>query len=494
MEQIPLHAIPLFGNGALRRIEAASAIASGDAFALMQRAGQAAWRQLLERWPQAQRIVVACGTGNNGGDGYVVALHALQAGRAVEVVRTTAPTSAVAMRACAQFESFGGRCTDATDSFERADVIVDAIFGIGLSRPPEGAAAGLIAAINAADKPVLALDVPSGVDAQGGNVAGAAVRATATLQLLAAHCGLVMGAAIDHCGELAMDALGIDVERSDAQAFALGADALAGWLRPRARNSHKGSYGHVLCVGGDHGAGGAVALCAQAALRSGSGLVSVATRAEHIPALIAARPEIMGHAVENASALAPLLERASMLAIGPGLGQQAWGASLFDAAIDCGRPLVVDADALNLLSQRPRRLPPDAVITPHPGEAARLLDCTIASVQADRFAAAQSLVERFGCVVVLKGAGSIVAASDRKAQVICAGNPGMAVGGMGDLLTGVIAALRAQDLPAFDAAACGALLHAVAGDDAAADGGERGLLPSDLLAHLRRRSNPGGAR
>lgn len=493
MEQIPPHAIPLFGNDALRGIEAASAAASGDAFVLMQRAGQAAWRQLLQRWPGARRIAVACGTGNNGGDGYVLALHALQAGRDVEVVRVAGPASALAMRACAQFESLGGRCTDATGTFEHADLIVDAIFGIGLSRPPEGAAADLIAAINAVGKPVLALDVPSGVDAQCGNVAGVAVRATATLQLLAAHRGLVTGAAIDHCGELATDALGIDVERRDALAFALGADALVDWLRPRARDSHKGSYGHVLCVGGDRGGGGAIALCAQAALRSGAGLASVATRAEHVPALIAARPEIMGHAVENAAALAALVERASVLAIGPGLARQAWGASLFDAAIDCGQPLVVDADALNLLSQRPRRLPPDAVVTPHPGEAARLLGCSTATVQSDRFAAAQSLVERFGCVVVLKGAGSIVAARDRKSQVITAGNPGMAVGGMGDLLTGVIAALRAQGLPAFDAAACGALLHAVAGDDAAADGGERGLLPSDLLAHLRRRSNPGGA-
>jgi len=494
MEQSPSHAIPLFGNEALRRIEAASTADGGDAFALMQRAGRAAWRHLLQRWPWAQRIVVACGTGNNGGDGYVIAHHALQAGRSVEVVRAAAPTSALAVRACARFESSGGRCTDATDAFAHADVIVDAIFGIGLSRPPQGVAADMVAAINAAGKPVLALDVPSGVDAQTGNVAGAAVRATATLQLLAAHCGLVTGAAIDYCGELTVDALATDVDRREAQAFALHSDALTDCLKPRARDSHKGTYGHVLCIGGDAGSGGAIALCAQAALRSGAGLVSVATRSQHVPAFIATRPEIMGHAVENASALAPLAGRASVLAIGPGLGQQAWGASLFDAAIDCGRPLLVDADALNLLSRNPRPLPLDAVITPHPGEAARLLDCTIASVQSDRFAAAQSLVERFGCVVVLKGAGTIVAARDRKPQVISAGNPGMAVGGMGDLLTGVIAALRAQGLPAFDAAACGALLHAVAGDDAAADGGERGLLPSDLLAHLRRRSNPGGAR
>ena len=491
MEQIPSHAIPLFDNDALRRIEAASAAASGDAFALMQRAGQAAWRQVLQRWPQARRIVVACGAGNNGGDGYVVALHALQAGREVEVVRVAAPTSELAMRACAQFESGGGRCADAAPAFERADLVVDAIFGIGLSRPPQGVAADMVAAINAAGKPVLALDVPSGVDAQTGNVAGAAVRATATLQLLAAHCGLVTGAAIDYCGELTVDVLATDVGRREAQAFALHSDALTDCLKPRARDSHKGTYGHVLCIGGDAGSGGAIALCAQAALRSGAGLVSVATRSQHVPAFIATRPEIMGHAVENASALAMLVERANVLAIGPGLGQHAWGTSLFDAVIDDARPLVLDADALNLLSRKPRRLPMDAVITPHPGEAARLLGCDIAAVQSDRFAAARSLVERFGCVVVLKGAGTIVAARDCKPCVIAAGNPGMAVGGMGDLLTGVIAALRAQALPAFDAAACGALLHAVAGDDAAAEGGERGLIPSDLLLHLRRRANPG---
>lgn len=491
MEQAPTHAIPVYDNAALRRVEAKSTAASGDSFTLMQRAGQAAWRRLLQRWPQAQRIVMACGTGNNGGDGYVVALYALQAGRNVEVVRTAEPCSELAVRACKEFEANAGRCTTATDSFEHADVIVDALFGIGLSRGLEGAPADVVLRINGAGKPVLALDVPSGVDAQTGNVPGEAVRATTTLQMLAPHRGLLTGAAIDYCGELATDALGVNVDGRDACAFALSADALGDWLQPRARDSHKGTYGHVLCVGGDAGSGGAIALCAQAALRSGAGLVSVATRAQHVPAIIAAGPEIMAASVEDAAALTAFLERASVTAVGPGLGQQAWGAALFEAAMKSDRPLVVDADALNLLSRTPRQLPSDAVITPHPGEAARLLGCDIATVQSDRFSAARSLAERFGCVVVLKGAGTIVAARNRKPCVIVAGNPGMAVGGMGDLLTGVIAALRAQGLPAFDAAACGALLHAAAGDDAAADGGERGLLPSDLLGHLRRRSNQG---
>ena len=493
MELAPTHAIPLYDNAALRRVEVASTAASGDDFALMRRAGQAAWRHLLQRWPQAQRIVVACGSGNNGGDGYVLALHALQAGRKVEVVRIAAPSSELAMRACDEFEAIAGRCTTATDGFEHADVIVDALFGIGLSRAIDGGAADLVARINRAGKPVLALDVPSGVDAQTGKVAGQAMCATATLQMIAPHCGLLTGAAIDHCGALATDPLGVDVDRREACAFALRADALDDWLQPRARDSHKGTYGHVLCVGGDAGSGGAIALCAQAALRSGAGLVSVATRAQHLSAIIATKPEIMAASVEDAAGLTGLLERASVIAIGPGLGQQAWSAALFEAAIRTDRPLVVDADALNLLSRTPRQLPSDAVITPHPGEAARLLGCDIAKVQSDRFSAAQSLAERFACVVVLKGAGTIVAARNREPFVIAAGNPGMAVGGMGDLLTGVIAALRAQGLPAFDAAACGALLHGVAGDDAAADGGERGLLPSDLLGHLRRRSNQGAA-
>jgi len=489
MEPAPSCAVALLDTAALRRVEATMA-ASGDPFVLMQRAGQAGWRQLLQRWPQAQRIVVACGMGNNGGDGYVLATHGLQAGRKVAVVRAADPTSDLARHACAAFEAAGGYCTSEIDALANADVVVDAMFGIGLSRAPKGAAADLIDAINASGRTVLALDVPSGVDADSGDVRGRAVHATATLQLLAAHPGLVTGAALDYCGDTMTDALGVEIDREDAIAFALNVDSLGDWLQPRARDSNKGTYGHVLCVGGDHGSGGAIVLCAQAALRSGCGLVSVATRPAHVAALIGAQPEVMATGSESAAALEHLIQRASVIAIGPGLGRHEWGASLWKAVLDCDKALVIDADALNMLAREPKSLSPDSVITPHPGEAARLLDCSIADVQANRFDAAQSLVQRFGCAVVLKGAGTIVAAPRRKPCVIAAGNPGMAVGGMGDLLTGVIAALRAQALPAFEAAACGALLHAVAGDDAAGESGERGLLPSDLLTHLRRRANP----
>jgi NAD(P)H-hydrate epimerase len=274
---------------------------------------------------------------------------------------------------------------------------------------------------------------------------------------------------------------------------ALRADALSRWLRPRARDSHKGDFGHVLCVGGDHGSGGAILLCAQAALRTGAGRASVATRATHVAAILARQPEAMAHAVESGDDFAPLLERASVVAIGPGLGRGDWGRELLAATLGAGKPLLLDADALNLLSERGHALPADAIVTPHPGEAARLLRIDAATVQSGRPAAAAALVARLGCVVVLKGAGTIVAAPGQQPCLVDAGNPGMAVGGMGDLLSGVIAALRAQGLPAFDAAACGALLHAVAGDMAAGEGGRRGLLPSDLLPWLRACANPAGA-
>jgi NAD(P)H-hydrate epimerase len=270
----------------------------------------------------------------------------------------------------------------------------------------------------------------------------------------------------------------------------IGPDALPAWLPPRPRDSHKGDNGHVLCIGGDHGSGGAIVLCAQAALRTGAGLASVATRAAHVPALLARQPEAMAHAVESADALAPLFAGASVIAIGPGLGQGDWARALFAATLDAGKPGVLDADALNLLAASPRALPPGTILTPHPGEAARLLGSDAAGIQADRAAAAYALVERYAAVVVLKGAGTVVAAPDRKPRIVAAGNPGMATGGMGDLLTGVVAALRAQGLEAFDAASCGALLHAHAGDLAAREGGMRGLLPSDLLPCLRRCANP----
>lgn len=272
--------------------------------------------------------------------------------------------------------------------------------------------------------------------------------------------------------------------------FSCDATALKHYLPLRQRDAHKGMHGHVLCIGGDHGSGGAVILAAQAALRCGAGLVSVATRGVHIAPLLARSPEVMAHAVETVSQLDPLLARASVVALGPGLGQDDWGKALLTRVLEAEQPRVFDADALNLLVQEGRRLRSSDVITPHPGEAARLLGCTVSDVQNDRLSAVEALQQRWGAVVVLKGAGTLIKPVKGVSMQIAAGNPGMAVGGMGDVLTGCIAALIGQGLSVSDAATAGALLHAAAGDAAAQEGGERGLLPSDLLPWLRRLANP----
>lgn len=484
----------LFDTAAARRIEAqATAALGGDGCVLMQRAGQAAWQCALQYWPQARRIVVVCGPGNNGGDGYVLARLARQSGRRVCVLHLPehAPRTPLAQRACTDYLVIGGQVELARDCLREADLVVDALFGIGLDRAPDAAAAELIAAVNAIAAPVLALDVPSGVDAASGAVPGAAIRSTRVLQFIVPHRGLHTGDALECVGQrllAGLDVPGAAFDGIEPAAFRWSEALLSAQLPSRRINTHKGESGHVLCVGGNHGSGGALMLCAEAALRSGAGLASAATRATHVAPLLAHCPEAMAHAVEDASGLAPLLARAGVVALGPGLGQDDWAQRLWAAVLDGDKPLVVDADALNLLVRQPRPLA-RAVLTPHPGEAARLLGVDAASIQCDRFAAAQALAERFSAVVVLKGAGTVVAAPGQLPRVIAAGNPGMAVGGMGDLLTGVIAALLAQGLAPFDAASTGALLHGLAGDAAAA-GGQRGMLPRDLLPHLRALANP----
>ena len=492
--------VPLFSSEQARAIDHdAQRVLGLTEYALMQRAGAAAWRVLLQHWPQAQRIGIACGPGNNGGDGMVLGGLARESGREVVVMRLPdgAPRSESARKACAAWETGACVVREFDGALPQVDLWVDALFGIGLTRAPEGAAQALIEAINASGVDVFALDVPSGVDADSGNVPGVAIRATRTLGFIIDKRGLHTGAALEHVGALQIDALGVtdEIIASHPPAARLArANLLAEWLTPRHRNANKGDYGHVLCVGGERGSGGAIALSAEAALRSGAGLVSVATRAEHVSMLLARRPEAMVRGVEDSADFNALCERASVLAIGPGLGQGEWGRALLSAALAANKPLVLDADALNLLPEmlraKPSRELRDDILTPHPGEAARLLDIATAQIQADRYTAAQALAARYGCCAVLKGAGSIVAAPDTTAVVIDAGNPGMAVGGMGDVLTGVIAAMRAQHLSALDGAICGTLLHALAGDAAAGDGGERGLIASDLFPHLRRLANP----
>ncbi len=498
---------------------------------LMERAGSAAFALLRERFPRARRIAVACGPGNNGGDGFVVARRAREAGLAV-IALSPAIAAKPSGDAAAAYHAWckvgGATLPFATEQLCECDVIVDTLFGTGLERPLQDAWRAAIEAINASGRPVFSLDVPSGLHADTGRVLGVAVRASVTLSFIGLKAGMFTAQGREHCGLILFDDLGVrwagaQVPRSTwtcesgpsvvfdgiaPLARRITECSLCGLLAPRTRHAHKGDAGRVLIVGGQPGMPGAVRLAGEAAYRAGAGLVVLATDPVHAALIGAARPELIAHGVSDASALQPLLAGAQALAIGPGLGQGAWGRALWQAVLTATVPLVVDADALNLLAAQPSARA-DWVLTPHPGEAAHLLGVATAEIEADRFAAAQAIVRRYGGVCVLKGSGTLVAtamdggSAEREAVPtgtnagavfppsrdmplwLCdRGNPGMATGGSGDVLTGVIAALIAQGLKPHDAARLGVWAHATAGD-CAASAGERGLMAGDLLLPLR---------
>ena len=353
----------------------------------------------------------------------------------------------------------------------------------------------MIRAINAAKRPVLALDIPSGVNADSGAVHEVAVRAEITLTFVGFKSGLFVGAGAEHAGVVLLDDLGVVAPALPKFAplmRRIDEGEIAATLPKRPRESHKGSNGRVLIVGGGPGMPGALRLAGEAALRVGAGLVRVAGATENLVAVTATRPELIYLPVSSATSLDEPMRGADVLAIGPGLGTSDWAQRLWSAALAAGVPTVADADALNLLALNPAKLPASWVITPHPGEAARLLGTDTAAVQADRLGAARELHSRFGAVTVLKGAGTLIAwGADGATEIaICErGNPGMATAGMGDVLTGVIAGLRAQSGDSAQAARIGVLVHSLAGDSAAR-GGQRGLLASDVIAELRAWVNP----
>lgn len=465
-------------------------------YTLMTRAGDAAFAALRETWPQARRIAVICGLGNNAGDGFVIARLAHESGIAVRV-HAVAGTDGLVGDAATAFHTLHQSGISPTPSLpaalDQAEVIVDALFGTGLDREVAGVWRATIETVNASGKPVLAVDIPSGLHADRGVVMGVAVKAALTVTFIGIKQGLLRDAGREHSGELCFADLGVPPSVYAAvtpSAVRMGPADLAALLPRRSRAAHKGWHGHVLVVGGERGMAGAVRMAGEAAARVGAGLITVATHAEHAPLLMVARPELMAYGITARADLDRALQRATVIAIGPGLGRAPWGRMLWDRALESSLPLVVDADALNLLAADPVRRD-NWILTPHPGEAARLLDGAAAQVSADPFAAVAEIQRRFGGVTVLKGAGTLVCGPQPGAiTLIDAGNPGMASGGMGDVLTGVVAGLLAQGLSLYDAARCGACLHAAAGDLAAREG-ERGLLASDLMLPLRRLANPG---
>ena len=465
-------------------------------YTLMSRAGEAAFNLLRQRWPQARRIVVVGGGGNNAGDGYVVARLGHQAGLDVRVLTLADPEG---LRGDALIAWQDASAADvptaafAAAGLNGADLLVDAILGTGLEREVSGGWRDAIEAINAHPADILAIDIPSGLHADTGVILGAAIQAAATLTFIGLKQGLFTGQGPACCGEVSFDNLGVPPDIYPAihpACWRYAGEDLPDLLPQRWRSAHKGYFGHVLVIGGELGLAGAARMAAEAAARCGAGLVSIATRAAHAGLQAAIRPELMIQGTDTPDLLDPLLDRATVIAIGPGLGRGDWGRAMLQAALACDKPLVLDADALNLLAAEPTYRD-NWILTPHSGEAARLLKMTPAEVEADRFTAVEDLALRFGGVAVLKGAGSLIASKTDGLVALCAaGNPGMASGGMGDVLTGVIAALVAQGLPLFAAAKAGVYLHGRAGDLAARAGGERGLLATDLLSFLRQLVNP----
>lgn len=476
-----------------KQIREAEALAYADyainSLQLMRQAGQAVFDELRRRWPDAGSLTVCCGCGNNGGDGYVVAALAKQAGLQVRVqaVGDVTQLRNDALTVSREFVALGGRIEDASGDFEGCDVIVDAMLGTGLNRAVDDDHARMITAINAAPCPVLAVDVPSGLHADTGCVMGSAVKADVCVSFIALKSGLFTGQGAEYCGAIVLADL--DFPSAALNHFVPVARLLGSLPRLPRRSlaAHKGDFGHLLVVGGNLGYSGAIRLAAETALRAGAGLVSIATRPEHAALLNIGRAELMCHGIADASQLVPLLARATAVVIGPGLGQDAWAQSLLQAVIDTQLPCVVDADGLNLLAQKPQARD-NWLLTPHPGEAARLLGSVTSEINADRYTAVNQLQQRYNAVCILKGAGSLIAEGQR-IDVNCSGNPGMASGGMGDVLAGLCGALIAQGLALGETARLATFYHAQAADLAAAEGGERGLLASDLIPLIRMQLN-----
>lgn len=450
---------------------------SGDT--LMMRAGAAAFRFLKKKWPKAKSVLILCGTGNNGGDGFIVARLAKKARLKVFlcVVGDVQKMKKVGVKVQEFSADLLGSC----------DVVVDALFGIGLDRPVLGTVATVIKSLNESGKDILALDIPSGLEANTGRILGIAVRATHTITFIAPKRGFTTGDGPDCCGKVHWDTLHVPQKVYD---LIFPATQQLHWqdvkdlLPKRSKNSHKGKYGHVLIVGGDTGTTGAAVLAGRAALRTGSGLVSVATRLEHAAIMNGMQSELMAAPTEDAMQIAHKISQADVVAVGPGLGQASWAKMMWEVVVGSSKSLVVDADALSLLAQQPMHRD-NWILTPHPGEASRLLGITARDVQNDRFAAARAMQKKYGGVVVLKGCGTLI--DDGERFFVCPyGNPGMASGGMGDALTGVIASLVGQGLSLVHAAQLGVCWHARAGDGAVQKRGGvvRGLLASDVIEAL----------
>ncbi|GAA0859846.1 NAD(P)H-hydrate dehydratase [Aliiglaciecola litoralis] len=463
-------------------------------YQLMEEAGNAASKWLCQQITPHSKVVVVVGTGNNGGDGYVAAKQLLKQGYAVKLC-SVAPTKTLmgeAQTARLAWLEAGEKIADALQQdFTEFDVILDALLGTGLQGKVRDDYQDVIEAINASGVEVFSIDVPSGIDADTGASLGASVVAKSTITFIGIKSGLVTGNGKQHTGTLSVSPLSIgDTFCSTVTASGrLISYACFAPLPQRALNSHKGDHGKLVCIGGNKGTAGAIRLSAEAALRCGAGLVKVYCHANSVSSVLQGRPEIMA----SDQHLSQMLDWADCIVMGPGLGQDAWSRECFNQVLSYlvhhDKSVVLDADGLNLLTQHKEKLQlTNFIITPHAGEAARLIDSTAVQVEADRYKSATLLQQQYAATCILKGPGSVI--RHGRGTFVCSdGNPGMSTAGMGDLLSGVLGAMMAQGMHSEDAGVYGTCLHSAAADRAAEDLGQRGMIAGDLLPYLRKLVN-----
>jgi hydroxyethylthiazole kinase-like uncharacterized protein yjeF len=482
-------AFPIYTTSAMRKLEELAAPASGT---LMQRAGAAAAEYARSLCGDtAKSILVLAGPGNNGGDAFEVAACLKHWFFRVSVVfsgeRDKLPKDALA--ALGKWQTAGGTLLREIPGESRFDLAVDGLFGTGMKRPLAGAHGALVQKLNALGVPILALDVPSGIDADTGAIMGCAVRASHTITFIAYKPGLLTLDGPDHCGELKLDTLGLDpAELLEPEGMLLAADALDRAITPRPRNFHKGQAGSVGVLGGAAGMVGAAVIAGRAALKCGAGRVYLGLLTARPPYIDDAQPELM---LRKPAAVLEK-ELVDVLVAGPGMGNADPARKLLRAALAARIPVVLDADALNAiagsraLAASLAKRSAATIMTPHPAEAGRLLGTTTAAAQADRVASARAIARRYRSLVVLKGNGSVIAAPDGKFWINSSGNPGMASAGMGDALAGMIAALVAQGAEPLQALLAGVYLHGSAADALVAAGvGPAGITASEVIDRAR---------
>jgi len=481
--------IPLYTKSDIRQMDALMIKHRVDSgYRLMCQAAQAFITCLYEYYPDFERILIVCGQGNNAGDGYVIARLLSEKKIQVDVFPLANPTvlQADAARAWQDWISSGGDCcAQLPTRLDKYDLLVDAILGTGLDRALSPEWIDCIETINHAPCLRVAVDIPSGLDADTGIIHGACIQADRTISFIASKCGMYTGQARQYCGQITLCALQLpDSIRAQftPRAFLDHGLSLEHVFVSRPQTINKYEAGKVLIVGGNQSMPGAVILSALAALRSGAGMVKILTHPAHAAMIPIQYPEIICEGIAARQDISESLAWANVVVVGPGLGQDDWAMDILDQILLLNKPVVIDADALNLLSRSPQPLK-HALLTPHAAEAGRLLQQHVQKIEADRFEAVLKLCATYTCHALLKGAGTLIS-DGHHIHISPYGNPGMASAGMGDSLSGIIAAFLAQGCQPMAALVRAANIHARAGDLAASDG-QRGLIATDLLPCIR---------